>query len=159
CFGTLCRVAGWIIRAGRGGDLPSMMGLDDLLVREAESTAAMQLNPRLAERMGVTEAKGVVSLLEACAEREAAASLKRSTVVDQEFAQTAGAFEKPPFTHAIHQNCSRIWAMVEAIYSDMGAQAGEYAARWALIQARWGRLQKELAGREIPSEQCVAQKD
>lgn len=159
CYETLLRVAGWIIRAGHGARLRELELLD-LFLSEVAVDDPVTLNPRLARRLGreAGDASAAVSLLEFAAEAEAEASLCRSTVTDVAVAGRAPN-GRHWFTEAMHANCSRLWTMTDDVYSEMGAQGGEAAADWALVQSRWGRLQKQLSTRKVPARHRLRAKD
>lgn len=159
CHDTLLRVAGWIIRAGHGERLRDT-ALLDLFLTEVVVDDPITLNPRLARRLGreAGDASAAVSLLEFAAEAEAEASLRRSTVTDPNVAGRAPN-GRHWFTEAMHANCSRLWTMTDDVYSEMGAQGGEAAATWALVQSRWGRLQKQLSERKVPARLRLRAKD
>lgn len=159
CHATLLRVAGWVIRAGHGSRLPELELLD-LFLSDVEVGDMVTVNPRLARRLGrqADEMSAVVSLLECAAEAEAEDSLFRSTVTDVEIAGVAPN-GRPWFTEAMHSNCSRVWTMTADIYRGLGAQGGEAARQWALVESRWGRLQKQLSERKVPAQHRIHAKD
>ena len=159
CHGTLLRVVGWVIRAGHGESLREMELLD-LFLYDIEVADSMQLNPRLLRRIGreTSEMRATVSLLEFAAEAEAEASLRRSTVTDAGIAGVAPN-GRPWYTAAMHANCSRLWTMTADVYRDMSAQGGEPARQWALVESRWGRLQKQLSKRKVPGQYRIHAKD
>lgn len=152
CQRTLLRTAGWVIRAGYGAELREMELLD-LYLTDVKVDDPVTLNPRLARRLGrkADRVSAAVSLLEFAAEAEAEASLERSTVTDAAVAGTAPD-GRPWFTEAMHGDCSRLWTMTSDIYRDLGAQGGEPGRQWALVESRWGRLQKQLSTRKIPAQ-------
>lgn len=147
------------IRAGHGSRLCDLELLD-LFLSDVEVDDTLTLNPRLARRLGrePDEMSAVVSLLECAAEAEAEASLSRSTVTDIEIAGVAPN-GRPWFTEAMHSNCSRVWTMTADIYRDLGAQGGDAARQWALVESRWGRLQKQLSERKLPAQHRIYAKD
>ena len=158
CHASLLRVCGWAIRAGKMETLQSVKNLMGLFTCEEQVAGTVQLNPRLARAVAAADDTGsaTVSLLEHIAEHEAAASLSRSTVTSGEGRDDRG---RPWFTHAIWQNCSRIWDMTQGIYRGIGTQGSVHAMEWALVESRWGHLQKELSTRAIPAEERVTAKD
>lgn len=159
CLATLLRVAGWVIRAGHGTALAKMTLLDFFL-SEVAVDDAIALNPRLARQVGreAGETSATVSLLEFAAEAEAEASLRRSTVTDIATAGMAPS-GRPWFTEAMHANCSRLWTMTADVYGELGAQGGDAARRWALVESRWGRLQKQLSERKVLPQHRIHAKD
>ena len=159
CHATLLRVAGWVIRAGHGSLLNDLVLLD-LFLSEVHVDDPVALNPRVARRLkrkpGETSAP--VSLLELAAEAEAEASLRRSTVTEVAVAGRAPN-GRHWFTDAMHANCSRIWTMTVAVYCAMGAEDADAAVEWALVEARWGRLQKQLSDRKLPARHRLRAKN
>lgn len=159
CLASLLRVAGWVVRAGHGARLRDLELLD-LFLSEVAVEDPTTLNPRLARRLGreAGDTSAAVSLLEFAAEAEAEASLRRSTVTDIAVVGRAPN-GRHWFTEAIHANCSRLWTMTKDVYGEMGSQGGKPATTWALVESRWGRLQRQLSERKIPAQHRVRAKN
>jgi hypothetical protein len=159
CGATLLRVVGWAVRAGKIAEVARMQNLLDLFLLTERVPGAATLNKRLAAMTGAApgaEALDSVSLLEFLVEREAAASLARSTIADADGRDEKG---RPWITLALWQGCSRVWDVAQDIYRDIGSQGPEFASKWALVESRWGRLQSQLSARQIPAEARLRTKD
>lgn len=161
CLETLLRVCGWVVRHGEATCLPTLR-LPDLFLKTDGSAAIEPVNARAAAFLAASSAgtgKDTIErcLLEYLAEQEAELSLARSTVTTPQIAGR-GPSGKPWFTHAVWQNCSRVWDMVSDVYGVLGCTSAG-ASDWAKITSRWGRLQKELSDRQLPAHVKTRAKD
>lgn len=158
CWATLLRLAGWAARAGHLESLRRMKNLLALFVLGERAPGEVELNERLADALG-EDADGStieVSLLEHLVEQEAAASLRRSTVIATQGRDAQG---RAWITSALWSNCSRLWDMTQGVYRSMSGQSAKHAATWALVESRWARLQGQLSARQVPAERRVKAKN
>lgn len=162
CWGALQRVAGWVIRHGRGADLETMH-LDDLIAISVEIEGDVAVNKVMAlrrtENAEQTRRRVKVSLLEALVEQEAEASLGRSTVAEADVAFPHG---RPWITDSIRATCERVWAIIWSVFRRDTLRHGseEDLARWGTIEARWNALFEEvLVGRALPPDYRTHGKD